>query len=186
MSEYIQSPTAIKRIGRVHVDSSSVGKTINDIRINPFLNVSVFGKNPTEIIHHVSAVYEGKQHVGDDECLLFSVALDSYSKSYIWISTSHGYHIKRFEHFEKEPGNDYGGSCLVSEVTSFKKVNGYWFPNSGVQVSWFLSNDMTKRSISYDNWDMVNSSEDAPIDLFSPCQSPLSYSVVGSSLPASE
>lgn len=132
----------------------------------PWLTLGTVASKPVSAIMVLpSARYEGRQSVGDTDCLKVSAVQDSV-KYEIWISPANGYRVKRIARTRNGPGADWATS--IGEVDSFKEYgDGLWFPNGGKHAE-FVAGEATEDKLFHGvKWSVTSYSSAAASSAFS-------------------
>ena len=128
------------------------------------LTLTASGTRPfSEVLKSAGATCEGRQTIGDDECLKVSIP-QGPGKAAIWISPVHGYRVRRSSYSPQVRGAS--GNYAVTEVDAFAQYGEQWFPTKGKKIVFRQSETGHKDWMSAQEWTLVSYKPEAADCLF--------------------
>lgn len=119
----------------------------------------------SELLRTKGARYEGRQTVGNTECLKVTLPFGS-GLDEVWISPTNGYRAKCKVYSRQPESEGEFGSYNITMIDEFRQYGDLWFPIKGTIIRWRLSKSGNKDWLTYKEWSVVDVKPDVPDRLF--------------------
>jgi hypothetical protein len=148
--------------GRGTIGSGQAGGILTKAPEPRLTLLRIDGDTLSGLLRSATVKYEGRQTVGDTECLKISASIGALRYE-IWISSTNGYCAKRILSRRSETN-----VFVLAEVRTFQQaVDGTWFPLSGSYAEFRpVEPEGEAVCLSSTDWSVTSYSPEVPADAF--------------------